>query len=76
MAITKLASNGRVVIPSAIRDSLNLATGDEFEVRVEAGEIRLTPLAGVVGFIQEYLVAGAPGRSLVDELIEERRLET
>jgi hypothetical protein len=55
---------------------LNLATGDEFEVRVEAGEIRLTPLAGVVGFIQEYLASEAPGRSLVDELIEERHLET
>ncbi len=76
MATTRLASNGRVVIPSVIRDSLNLTTGDEFEVRVEEGEIRLTPLAGVVEFIQDYLAKEATGRSLVDELIEERRLET
>ncbi|HEY5890162.1 MAG TPA: AbrB/MazE/SpoVT family DNA-binding domain-containing protein [Acidimicrobiia bacterium] len=76
MTTTRLASNGRIVIPSMIRDSLNLTTGDEFEVRVEAGEIRLTPLAGVVEFIQEYLAKEATGRSLVDELIEERRLET
>lgn len=76
MTTTKLASNGRVVIPSRIRDSLNLTTGDEFEVRVEAGEIRLTPLAGVVEFIQDYLAKEANGRSLVDELIEERRQET
>lgn len=76
MSITKLASNGRVVIPSGVRDSLNLTTGDEFEVRVEAGEIRLTPLAGVVELIQEYLANEATGRSLVDELIEERRRET
>lgn len=64
------------MIPSVIRDSLNLTTGDEFEVRVEEGEIRLTPLAGVVEFIQDYLAKEATGRSLVDELIEERRLET
>lgn len=76
MAITKLASNGRVVIPSEIRDEMDLSTGDGFHVRAEGGEIRLIPLAGVVEYIQDYLEINATGKSLVGELLEERRLES
>lgn len=75
MALTKLASNGRVVIPSQIRDALHLVTGDEFDVRAESGEIRLIPLANVVEYVQDYLAVASSDRSLADELIEERRSE-
>ena len=37
----ELNERGRLTIPKALRDDLNLAGGTEFEVRREGGDIRL-----------------------------------
>ena len=40
---TVLSTNGRVVIPKALRNLLELKPGDWIEVKEEAGRIILTP---------------------------------
>jgi AbrB family looped-hinge helix DNA binding protein len=75
MSTTRLASNGRVVIPAEVREALGLTAGEEFEVVVEKGEIRLIPRSSIVEFVMDHLQSTARGRSLVDELIDERRRE-
>ena len=39
-----MAQKGQIVIPKSIRDELNLAAGDDFEVYLQDGEIVLRPL--------------------------------
>lgn len=38
---TQLNDRGRLTIPKDVRDELQLAAGDEFEVVIEDGDIRL-----------------------------------
>jgi AbrB family looped-hinge helix DNA binding protein len=75
MSTTKLASNGRVVIPAEVREILGLTAGEEFEVVVENREIRLIPRSSIVEFVMDHLQSTVGERSLVDELIDERRRE-
>lgn len=75
MSTTKLASNGRVVIPIEVRKALDLTAGEEFEVVLEQNEIRLIPRSSIVDYVMDHLQSGVSDRSLVDELIEERRRE-
>jgi len=44
MTIVTLSAKGQLVIPSEIRDRLDLQKGDRFQLRVEAGTIVLEPL--------------------------------
>ena len=73
MSTTKLASNGRVVIPIEVREALGLTAGEEFEVLVEKSEIRLIPRSSIVEYVMDHLQSTIGNRSLVDELIDERR---
>jgi AbrB family looped-hinge helix DNA binding protein len=75
MSTTKLASNGRVVIPAEVREILGLTAGEEFEVVVENREIRLIPRSSIVEFVMDHLQSTVGERSLVDELIDDRRRE-
>ena len=38
----KLNENGRIVIPAAMREALQIKAGDELLLRVEDGELRVT----------------------------------
>jgi AbrB family looped-hinge helix DNA binding protein len=73
---TRLGSGGRLVIPAEIRQELGLKEGDRLVMRVEDGELRIMRYAEVIRRVQEsmrpYIV---PGKSIVDELIAERRAE-
>ncbi len=72
-----IASNGRVVIPAAIRASLGLADGDRVIARVEDGALVIEPVAAAVRRAQAIVARRArPGPSVVDELIAERRAES
>ncbi len=73
---TRLASNGRVVIPIEIREALELTAGEEFEVVLEKNEIRLIPRSSILDYVMDHLQSGIDDRSLVDELIDERRRES
>ncbi len=71
-----IGDKGRLVIPAAIREALNLQPGDRIEMYVENHELHLSAQHNRIARAQERarkLIQ--PGRSIVDELIAERRAE-
>ena len=66
--------NGRVVIPAQFRKALGISAGDEVVLRLEEDELRITTpkrrLERARRLVRKYV---KPGRSLADELIQERR---
>lgn len=70
----KLNQNGRVVIPSSIREALDIRPGDELVMRLEDNELRITTLKRRIERAQNHVRKYAkPGVSLVDELLAMRR---
>jgi AbrB family looped-hinge helix DNA binding protein len=71
-----LGDRGRLVLPASLRRELGIRTGDRLILSVqEDGSVRLMSArqlaAGAKGMFKDL----APGRSLADELIAERRAE-
>lgn len=74
---TRLAQNGRVVIPAGIRDRLGLRQGDEIVMQVRDGEVRMTTQQLRIRQAQRRAAQRlAEGPSLTDQLLEERRRES
>lgn len=75
--VTKLTNGYRVVIPSGIRKSMGLRVGDAVTlVLQDNGEVRLLTQAEAVKQAQQLVRKYVPAkRSLVDELLAERREE-
>ena len=76
--VTKLSNGNRVVIPTAIRKSLGLEVGDTVTlVLQDNGEVRLLAQRDAVRqaqtLVRRYV---SEERSLVDELLAERRAES
>ena len=72
----ELGDRGRIVIPAEVRRRLGLKEGDKIALTVEPdGEIRLLSFREVARRARGMFAHIAPGRSLVDELIAERREE-
>jgi AbrB family looped-hinge helix DNA binding protein len=72
----RVADGGRIVIPAKYRRALGLEVGDEVILRLEAGELRVTSLAQAIRQAQDSVRRYVPeGRSLVAELLAERRRE-
>jgi AbrB family looped-hinge helix DNA binding protein len=70
----KVSEGGRVVIPAEFRRALGLEIGDEVLLRLEDGELRLITRRQAIKQAQKLVRHYIPeGRSLVDELIAERR---
>lgn len=71
-----VGAGGRIVIPASYRQALNLNEGDEIVLQLADGGLRLlTPeqaLRRAQAVVRRYVPAG---RSLAEELIEERRQE-
>jgi AbrB family looped-hinge helix DNA binding protein len=76
--VTKLTDGNRVVIPSSIRKSLGLKVGDAVTlVLQDNGEVRLLTQADAVRQAQQLVRKHvSPDRSLVEELLAERREES
>ncbi|MDT8399490.1 MAG: AbrB/MazE/SpoVT family DNA-binding domain-containing protein [Pseudomonadales bacterium] len=78
MNILKLSQGGRIVIPADLRQKLNLQEGDELICEERGGELVLatkpTRIRRAQELFQEWFPI-EPGRSLVDELMAERRAE-
>jgi AbrB family looped-hinge helix DNA binding protein len=71
-----LAETGELVIPETVRKQLNLQPGDSLTLTLENdGSLRLFSLRKSVQKIQGIFKDIAPGISLADELIQERREE-
>ena len=65
-----------VVIPTSFREALVINVGDEVILRIEDGEMRITTLKLRLERAQKRIRRYVkPGRSVVDELIAERREE-
>ena len=72
----RIAEGGRVVIPAEYRKALGLHVGDEIIFSLDEDQLRLytidTAIRRAQDLVSRYV---APERSLVDELIAERRAE-
>ena len=72
----RLGEDGRVVIPTSFREALGINVGDEVILRIEDGEMRITTLKLRLERAQKRIRRYVkPVRSVVDELIAERREE-
>jgi AbrB family looped-hinge helix DNA binding protein len=73
-ARARVNENGRVVIPASFRKALGINNGDELVLRIEDDELRITTLKRRLERAQRRVRRYVkPGRSLVNELIAERR---
>lgn len=64
------------MLPAAVRRQLRIAAGDRLLVSVEEdGSVRLVSVREQAERMRGMLKDRAPGRSVVDELIAERRAE-
>ncbi|MCX6089979.1 MAG: AbrB/MazE/SpoVT family DNA-binding domain-containing protein [Candidatus Atribacteria bacterium] len=73
---TTIGEGGRLVIPAAYRKALGLKPGDEVLLMLEDGEIRMMSTRQAIARAQALLRCYIPeGRSLSQELIQERREE-
>lgn len=75
-ASSKIHSGGRIILPAAIRDTLNVQVGDDVLLSVDNGELRVIPQAEAIrraqALVAQYI---PPSVSLADELIAERRAD-
>jgi AbrB family looped-hinge helix DNA binding protein len=70
----RINENGRVVIPAEFRRNLGIKAGDTVVLRIENDELRITTLQQRLAKAQQWVRKHvAPGTSLSDELIAERR---
>ena len=73
--VVRVGPQGRIVIPAAVREELGLGVGDELSTRVEDGQLVLERREDVARRLRKRFASVAPGRSLSEELIAERREE-
>ena len=74
---SQIEADGRVKLPPQIMKELELEVGNDLEFRVQGGSVRILPTTHErVRRVQEKMKKYIqPGRSVVDELIADRRLE-
>ena len=77
-----MSENGRVLIPSAIREELGFKPNSKIFVEIKDGSLILTPMAQRYAQLRAYFdqhlppfVPKIPGQDSVDEFIAERRAE-
>lgn len=71
-----LQQTGQLMIPEAVCKQLNLQPGDRLTLTIETdGSLRLVSLRQQVQKLKGIFKEIAPGVSLADELIQERRHE-
>lgn len=71
----KVGPKGRVVVPAPIRRELGIEEGAELMARVDGDAIILEPRSAAIRRLQALFAHIPRDRSLVDELIAERREE-
>jgi len=79
MLAVKMSEGGRVVIPAELREQLQFKQGDQLLMEVKNGALVVTSKVQRIAQMRDEILAAMPpvetGRSLVDELIAERRAE-
>jgi AbrB family looped-hinge helix DNA binding protein len=71
----RLDAQGRLLIPAEARRALGAAPGDQMAMTLEEGELRVVTYRENIRRIQEAAAKYSTGRSMVDQLIAERRAE-
>ncbi len=71
--VVRVGPQGRIVIPAAVREELGIGVGDELSTRVEDGRLVLERREDVARRLRKRFASVAPGRSLSEELMAERR---
>lgn len=72
----RVGSRGELILPSQIREAMNLKEGDVLVASFEDDELRLLTMPAAVRKAQAIVRKYVPeGVSLVDELLEDRRRE-
>lgn len=71
----RVAENGRMVLPRAVRDALGLQGAARLVVTVQGDEVRLTPMRHGALRAQELYRRHATRRSTVDDFLADRRRE-
>ncbi|HTQ16965.1 AbrB/MazE/SpoVT family DNA-binding domain-containing protein [Mycobacterium sp.] len=74
-ATLTLGKQGRVVIPAEIREALGLSAGDRIHVRVDGRRIVMERPQDAIDELRSLGRDRAVNRSLVEELLAERRAE-
>ena len=69
----RLGTRGRLAVPADLCEALGFKPGDSLIARAQDGRLIVESRESAVRRLQARYAA--PGRSLVDELIAERRLE-
>ena len=73
----KIDISGRLVLPVQFRRALGIEPGDELILALEQRELRIFTRGEAIRRAQELVRRYIPGdRSLVEELIQERRAES
>ena len=71
--VVRLAPKGRVLLPADVRAAMGLAEGDLILAWLKDGQLRLESQSRAITRIQDDLRRRVGDKSLVDELIGERR---
>jgi AbrB family looped-hinge helix DNA binding protein len=72
----RIDQNGRVVIPASIRKAMGTKTGEDVLLRFDGEQLHISSQEASIKHAQELVRRFIPaGRSLVDELLAERRAD-
>ena len=63
---TKLSTEGRVVVPAAVRSALGVGPGDHLRFVLEDGEVRLVTAKSLLSAVWANTPGGDAGDSVVD----------
>jgi AbrB family looped-hinge helix DNA binding protein len=76
-ARARIDKAGRMLIPAKLRRELGIAAGDAVVLEIKGNELRVRPYKKAIEEAQAIIRRYIPDRdrSLVDELIEQRRRE-
>ena len=73
---TTVGKGGVIRLPAAVLTSMGVAEGDQVQLALEGGVVRVLSQAAAIREVQELVRRYVPeGVSLVDELLAERRAE-
>lgn len=71
----KMAANGRMVLPQAVRDAMGVTGEARIIVTVDGGEVRLSPITDVVSKLQALYRAHAKHDADTAAFLKERRAD-
>ena len=69
----KIASNGRMVLPAAVREALGLHGEGRLILAVDGDEVRLSPISRVVARVQGLYRDNVKNDATSDAFLKERR---